>query len=82
MKLMKYNRRTTAAPSYEGFLQPHSSGDQSDVNSGDVLREAPTFDRPDPGTEKLIWIHVPYNHTGWVPSILSKAFFDIWGEDL
>ena len=33
----------------------------------------PGFDRPQPGTEKLVWVHVPYTHTGWVPEILAKA---------
>ncbi|KAL4867446.1 hypothetical protein BDV12DRAFT_186728 [Aspergillus spectabilis] len=36
-------------------------------------RLAPRFDRPEPGTEKLIWIHVPYTHTDWVPPVLSKT---------
>ncbi|KAL4878973.1 hypothetical protein BJY04DRAFT_194503 [Aspergillus karnatakaensis] len=36
-------------------------------------RIAPRFDRPEPGTEKLIWIHVPYTHTDWVPPVLSKT---------
>lgn len=78
-----YNYRTAASSSYKGFLPlPHSNGDQLDVNITDVLRTAPTFDKPDLGTEKLIWIHVPYTHTGWVPGVLSKACVDSWGEDL
>ncbi|KAL6234165.1 hypothetical protein BDW75DRAFT_241365 [Aspergillus navahoensis] len=36
-------------------------------------RMAPRFDRPEPGTEKMIWIHVPYTHTDWVPAVLSKT---------
>ncbi|KAL5343814.1 hypothetical protein BJX70DRAFT_385147 [Aspergillus crustosus] len=36
-------------------------------------RIVPRFDRPEPGTEKLIWIHVPYTHTDWVPPVLSKT---------
>ncbi|KAL4959095.1 uncharacterized protein BDV14DRAFT_185396 [Aspergillus stella-maris] len=36
-------------------------------------RMAPRFDRPEPGTEKMMWIHVPYTHTDWVPPVLSKT---------
>ncbi|KAL5003351.1 hypothetical protein BDV10DRAFT_44374 [Aspergillus recurvatus] len=36
-------------------------------------RMAPRFDRPEPGTEKMIWVHVPYTHTDWVPAVLSKT---------
>ncbi|KAF9883817.1 hypothetical protein FE257_002754 [Aspergillus nanangensis] len=36
-------------------------------------RRAPRFDRPEPGSEKLLWIHIPYTHTGWVPQVLAKA---------
>ncbi|KAL4917162.1 hypothetical protein BDW62DRAFT_184271 [Aspergillus aurantiobrunneus] len=36
-------------------------------------RIAPRFDRPEPGTEKMIWVHVPYTHTDWVPPVLSKT---------
>ncbi|KAL4924484.1 uncharacterized protein BDV17DRAFT_300974 [Aspergillus undulatus] len=36
-------------------------------------RIAPRFDRPEPGTEKMMWIHVPYTHTDWVPPVLSKT---------
>ena len=40
---------------------------------GEVPKHAPAFDRPEPGTEKLMWIHVPYTHAGWVPEVLAKA---------
>ncbi|KAL4807295.1 hypothetical protein BDV18DRAFT_137389 [Aspergillus unguis] len=36
-------------------------------------RIAPRFDRPEPGTEKMMWIHVPYTHTDWVAPVLSKT---------
>ncbi|KAL4910309.1 hypothetical protein BDW74DRAFT_173767 [Aspergillus multicolor] len=36
-------------------------------------RLAPRFDRPEPGTERMIWVHVPYTHTDWVPHVLSKV---------
>ncbi|KAL4812338.1 hypothetical protein BDW67DRAFT_193709 [Aspergillus spinulosporus] len=36
-------------------------------------RMVPRFDRPEPGTEKMIWVHVPYTHTDWVPAVLSKT---------
>ncbi|THC99661.1 hypothetical protein EYZ11_000822 [Aspergillus tanneri] len=39
-------------------------------------RPVPRFDRPEPGCEKLLWIHAPYTHSGWVPPILSKACED------
>lgn len=41
--------------------------------TSEAPRVAPRFDRPEPGTEKLLWIHVPYTHTGWVPPVLGKA---------
>lgn len=42
----------------------------------DKPRTAPRFDRLEPGSEKLLWIHIPYTHTGWVPSVLAKACAD------
>ncbi|KAL4975881.1 hypothetical protein BDW66DRAFT_63176 [Aspergillus desertorum] len=36
-------------------------------------RMVPRFDRPEPGTERMIWVHVPYTHTDWVPAVLSRS---------
>ncbi|KAF4160751.1 hypothetical protein CNMCM6069_007536 [Aspergillus lentulus] len=49
---------------------------QRNMMGADKPRAAPRFDRPEPGSEKLLWIHIPYTHTGWVPSVLAKACAD------
>ncbi|PWY93166.1 hypothetical protein BO94DRAFT_616050 [Aspergillus sclerotioniger CBS 115572] len=61
-------------PRYRSFLPiPLPSRDNVDEQRVEMPRKAPRFDQPEPGSEKLLWIHVPYTHTGWVPSILAKA---------
>ncbi|KAH8434138.1 uncharacterized protein LDX57_011776 [Aspergillus melleus] len=52
---------------------PKPTRERLDQSRCEIPRAAPRFDRPEPGSEKLIWIHVPYTHTGWVPPVLSKA---------
>ncbi|KAI9038646.1 uncharacterized protein KD926_010590 [Aspergillus affinis] len=52
---------------------PPSTRDRHNQDRCEIPRAAPRFDRPEPGSEKLVWIHVPYTHTGWVPPVLSKA---------
>ncbi|KAJ5684524.1 uncharacterized protein N7477_000869 [Penicillium maclennaniae] len=42
----------------------------------DIPRSVPRFDRPEPDTEKLLWIHVPYTHTGWVSQVIRRACHD------
>ncbi|KAJ5788736.1 Mitochondrial substrate/solute carrier [Penicillium paradoxum] len=57
---------------------PKSTRDR--INQGgeaaDIPRAVPRFDRPDAGSEKLIWIHVPYTHTGWVSQVIRRACRD------
>ncbi|KAF7162626.1 hypothetical protein CNMCM5623_007851 [Aspergillus felis] len=62
---------------YKGLLPvPLPKRGQRNMMGADKPRAAPRFDRPEPGSEKLLWIHIPYTHTGWVPSILAKACAD------
>ncbi|CAL5875238.1 uncharacterized protein PFLUO_LOCUS9542 [Penicillium psychrofluorescens] len=89
--LFKYHKRTTSdsssqtgesssrPPSQSGFLSiPISTRDRinQDVESSDIPRSVPRFDRPEPDTEKLLWIHVPYTHTGWVSQVIRQACHD------
>lgn len=57
---------------------PKSTRDRinQDDDTPDIPRAVPRFDRPDAGTEKLIWIHVPYTHTGWVSQVIRRACRD------
>lgn len=48
----------------------------------DIPRSVPRFDRPEPDTEKLLWIHVPYTHTGWVSQVIRRACHDRHEPDL
>ncbi|KMK62050.1 hypothetical protein Y699_02891 [Aspergillus fumigatus Z5] len=62
---------------YKGLLPvPLSKRGERNMMGADKPRTAPRFDRPEPGSEKLLWIHIPYTHTGWVPSVLAKACAD------
>ncbi|CEJ61184.1 hypothetical protein PMG11_09722 [Penicillium brasilianum] len=57
---------------------PASTRDRinEDAEGADIPRSLPRFDRPDAGTEKLLWIHVPYTHTGWVSQVIRRACQD------
>lgn len=46
------------------------------METRDTPRSLPRFDRPEPDTEKLVWIHVPYTHTGWVSQVIRRACDD------
>ncbi|RAK96319.1 uncharacterized protein BO80DRAFT_366606 [Aspergillus ibericus CBS 121593] len=71
------NLLSSLPPRYRSFLPiPLPSRDSADEQRAEMPRRAPRFDQPEPGSEKLLWIHVPYTHTGWVPPILSKACED------
>ncbi|PYI05083.1 hypothetical protein BO78DRAFT_371738 [Aspergillus sclerotiicarbonarius CBS 121057] len=71
------NMIASLPPRYRSFLPiPLPSRDNVDEQRAEMPRRVPRFDQPEPGSEKLLWIHVPYTHTGWVPSILSKACED------
>ncbi|KAB8272551.1 hypothetical protein BDV30DRAFT_211893 [Aspergillus minisclerotigenes] len=62
---------------YRNFLPlPPPTRERLQEVRAELPRRAPRFDRPEPGSEKLLWIHVPYTHTGWVPPVLSKACND------
>ncbi|KAJ5438033.1 uncharacterized protein N7458_009031 [Penicillium daleae] len=71
---------SSASPSRQAdFLTiPASTRDRINQNAegADIPRSLPRFDRPDPGTEKLVWIHVPYTHTGWVSQVIRRACQD------
>lgn len=70
-------RHSNITSRYKGLLPvPLPTRGQRNMMGADKPRTAPRFDRPEPGSEKLLWIHVPYTHTGWVPSILAKACAD------
>ncbi|KAF7718922.1 DUF676 domain-containing protein [Penicillium ucsense] len=61
------------------FLEiPSSTRDRInlDADGADLPRSLPRFDRPDPGTEKLLWIHVPYTNAGWVSQVIRRACED------
>ncbi|KAE8353501.1 hypothetical protein BDV28DRAFT_148002 [Aspergillus coremiiformis] len=62
---------------YKSFLPlPPLTRERLQEFRTEVPRPAPRFDRPEPGSEKLLWIHIPYTHTGWVPPVLAKACDD------
>ncbi|RAK85145.1 hypothetical protein BO79DRAFT_201721 [Aspergillus costaricaensis CBS 115574] len=64
----------SSPPRYKSFLPiPPPFRDTVDQQRAEMPRKMPRFDQPEPGSEKLLWIHVPYTHTGWVPAILAKA---------
>ncbi|PYH43161.1 uncharacterized protein BP01DRAFT_301792 [Aspergillus saccharolyticus JOP 1030-1] len=65
---------TSSSNRYKAFLPvPKPARDKQDEERAEKPRRIPRFDRPEPGSEKLLWIHVPYTHTGWVPPILARA---------
>ncbi|KAK4862839.1 hypothetical protein LT330_002972 [Penicillium expansum] len=69
----------TSQPVQSPFLAiPKSTRDRINQNAErpDVPRAVPRFDRPDADTEKLMWIHVPYTHTGWVSQVIRRACQD------
>jgi hypothetical protein len=72
--------RNSVSPSRQAdFLTiPASTRDRinEDAEGADIPRSLPRFDRPDTGTEKLLWIHVPYTHTGWVSQVIRRACQD------
>ncbi|RAL15292.1 uncharacterized protein BO97DRAFT_463290 [Aspergillus homomorphus CBS 101889] len=66
--------QTSASTRYKTFLPvPKLTRDKQDEERAEKPRRIPRFGRPEPGSEKLLWIHVPYTHTGWVPPILARA---------
>ncbi|KAJ5171925.1 hypothetical protein N7492_004518 [Penicillium capsulatum] len=70
---------STSHPHQSGFLGiPASTRDRINQNADapDTPRSVPGFDRPEPDTEKLLWIHVPYTHTGWVSQVIRRACHD------
>ncbi|KAJ5307553.1 hypothetical protein N7476_008209 [Penicillium atrosanguineum] len=65
--------------SHSRFLSiPPSTSDRINehMETRDIPRSVPRFDRPEPDTEKLLWIHVPYTHTGWVSQVIRRACHD------
>ncbi|KAJ6065534.1 hypothetical protein N7444_001187 [Penicillium canescens] len=70
---------STSPPRQSAFLTiPKSTRDRINQNAEapDIPRSVPRFDRPEPDTEKLVWIHVPYTHTGWVSQVIRRACQD------
>lgn len=70
---------STSTPRSAGFLAvPPSIRDRINQqgDTPDIPRSVPRFDRPEPDTEKLLWIHVPYTHTGWVSQVIRRACED------
>ncbi|KAJ5590354.1 hypothetical protein N7450_004326 [Penicillium hetheringtonii] len=70
---------STSPPQQSEFLTiPTSTRDRinQDAEAPDLPRSIPRFDRPEPDTEKLLWIHVPYTHTGWVSQVIRRACDD------
>ncbi|KAJ5170094.1 Mitochondrial substrate/solute carrier [Penicillium coprophilum] len=70
---------STSQPVQSPFLAiPKSTRDRISQNAdvADIPRAVPRFDRPEADTEKLIWIHVPYTHTGWVSQVIRRACQD------
>ncbi|KAL2800208.1 hypothetical protein BJX66DRAFT_291497 [Aspergillus keveii] len=66
------NLLTSLSSRYREFLGVPQRERTPDERS-EMPQTVPRFDRPEPGTEKLVWVHVPYTHTDWVPPVLSKA---------
>ncbi|CAI7674542.1 unnamed protein product [Penicillium pancosmium] len=70
---------SASPPRQSAFLAiPPSTRDRinQDADAPDIPRSIPRFDRPEPDTEKLLWIHVPYTHTGWVSQVIRRACED------
>ncbi|CAG8889038.1 unnamed protein product [Penicillium nalgiovense] len=70
---------STSQPVQSPFLAiPRSTRDRINQNADrpDIPRAVPRFDRPEADTEKLMWIHVPYTHTGWVSQVIRRACQD------
>ncbi|KAJ5084071.1 hypothetical protein NUU61_008650 [Penicillium alfredii] len=70
---------SASPPRNSGFLAiPPSTRDRiaQIADTADTPRSVPGFDRPEPDTEKLLWIHVPYTHTGWVSQVIRRACED------
>ncbi|CAI7584579.1 unnamed protein product [Penicillium crustosum] len=70
---------STSQPVQSPFLAiPKSTRDRinQDADRPDIPRAVPRFDRPEADTEKLMWIHVPYTHTGWVSQVIRRACQD------
>ncbi|KAJ5503664.1 Mitochondrial substrate/solute carrier [Penicillium fimorum] len=70
---------STSPPVQSTFLAiPKSTRDRISQNADvpDIPRAVPRFDRPEADTEKLMWIHVPYTHTGWVSQVIRRACQD------
>ncbi|KAJ5920077.1 hypothetical protein N7516_010935 [Penicillium verrucosum] len=70
---------STSQPVQSPFLAiPKSTRDRINQNADipDIPRAVPRFDRPEADTEKLMWIHVPYTHTGWVSQVIRRACQD------
>ncbi|KAL4896882.1 hypothetical protein BDV59DRAFT_79815 [Aspergillus ambiguus] len=67
----------TLPSKYKNLLPvPSSIRERLNELRKEAPRKAPRFDRPEPGSEKLLWIHIPYTHTDWVPQVLAKACED------
>ncbi|KAF9242444.1 hypothetical protein DTO013E5_7762 [Penicillium roqueforti] len=70
---------SASQPVQSSFLAvPESIRDHINENADkpDIPRAVPRFDRPEADTEKLMWIHVPYTHTGWVSQVIRRACED------
>ncbi|CAG8075584.1 unnamed protein product [Penicillium salamii] len=70
---------STSQQAQNAFLNiPKSTRDRINqhAEASDTPRSVPRFDRPEPDTEKLMWIHVPYTHTGWVSQVIRRACQD------
>lgn len=78
-------RSSTSPPQSAGFLGiPDSTRDRINqhADAPDIPRSVPRFDRPEPDTEKLLWIHVPYTNPGWVSQVIRRACQDRHEEHL
>ena len=76
LKLTFVSSSSASPPLSSRFLAiPPSTRDRINQNADapDIPRSVPRFDRPEPDTEKLLWIHVPYTHTGWVSQVIRRA---------
>ncbi|EAU30042.1 conserved hypothetical protein [Aspergillus terreus NIH2624] len=75
--LTQTNALGSVSPKYKNLLPvPSSIRERLTEFRNEAPRKAPRFDRPEPGSEKLLWVHVPYTHTGWVPEVLAKCCED------
>jgi hypothetical protein len=72
--------RSSGSPQRQSrFLSiPASTRDRINelTETQDIPRSVPRFDRPEPDTEKLLWIHIPYTHTGWVSQVIRRVCHD------